>query len=96
MELRSMTSPRRCISPSLQAAIDEQRDSIQESMMRRYDQRFQELKDMEQGSLVMVEAKHISVPAKKVAGLMECKKLDSTAVPGSEPVSYTHLRAHET
>ena len=60
---------------SLQAAIDEQRDSIQEGMMRRYDQRFKELKHMEQGSLVMVEAKHISVPAKKVAGLMECQKL---------------------
>ena len=60
---------------SLQAAIDEQRDSIQEDMMRRYDQRFKELKAMEQGSLVMVEAKHISVPAKKVAGLMECQKL---------------------
>ena len=43
--------------------------------MRRYDQRFHELKEMEQGSLVMVEAKHISVPAKKVVGLMECHKL---------------------
>ena len=30
---------------------------------------------MGQGSLVMVEAKHISVPNKKVAGLMECQKL---------------------
>ena len=38
--------------PSLQAAIDEQRDSIQESMMRRYDQKFNELKEMGQGSLV--------------------------------------------
>ena len=30
---------------------------------------------MGQGSLVMIEAKHVSVPAKKVAGLMECQKL---------------------
>ena len=59
----------------LQAAIEEQRDSVQESMMRRYDQQFQEVKGMGQGSLVMIEAKHVSVPAKKVAGLMECQKL---------------------
>jgi hypothetical protein len=59
----------------LQAAIEEQRDSIQEGMMKRYDQRFQEIKGMGQGSLVMIEAKHVSVPAKKVAGLMECQKL---------------------
>ena len=59
----------------LQAAVEEQRDSVQESMMRRYDQQFQEVKGMGQGSLVMIEAKHVSVPAKKVAGLMECQKL---------------------
>lgn len=30
---------------------------------------------MEQGTLVMVEAKHISVPPKKVQGLMDAEKL---------------------
>jgi hypothetical protein len=46
----------------LQTTIEEQRDSVQEGMMKRYDQRFQEIKGMGQGSLVMTEAKHVSVP----------------------------------
>jgi hypothetical protein len=37
-------------------------------MMERYDKKYRELKGMKEGQLVMVEAKHISVPAKKVNG----------------------------
>ena len=55
--------------------IDEQRGELQQEMMDRYDKRFKELRGMKQGDLVMVEAKHISVPAKKVKGLMDAEKL---------------------
>ena len=44
---------------SYRAAIEENRAGLQEDMMRRYDRRYLQLKGMEQGALVMVEAKHI-------------------------------------
>jgi hypothetical protein len=59
----------------LRHLIEEQRGGLQEEMMDRFDRRYKELREMEQGTLVMVEAKHISVPAKKVKGLMEAEKL---------------------
>ena len=60
---------------SYRAAIEENRAGLQEDMIRRYDRKFLELKGLEKGALVMVEAKHISVPARKVKGLMDCEKL---------------------
>ena len=60
---------------SYRAAIEENRAGLQEDMMRRYDRRYLQLKGLEQGALVMVEAKHISIPARRVKGLMDCEKL---------------------
>jgi hypothetical protein len=44
-------------------------------MMERYDKNYRELKGMKKGQLVMVEARHISVPAKRVKGVMDSEKL---------------------
>jgi transposase InsO family protein len=55
--------------------MEENRNSVQDKMMKRYDKNYRELKGMKKGQLVMVEAKHISVPAKKVKGVMDSEKL---------------------
>ena len=44
--------------------------------MADYDKHYREMKGMEKGQLVMVEAKYISVPAKKVVGVMDSEKLN--------------------
>ena len=55
--------------------MEENRNSVQDKMMERYDKNYRELKGMKKGQLVMVEAKHISVPAKRVKGVMDSEKL---------------------
>ena len=55
--------------------INQHRDAVQDKMMKDYDKHYRELKGMKAGQLVMVEAKHISVPAKKVKGVMDSEKL---------------------
>ena len=55
--------------------MEENRNSVQDKMMERYDKNYRELKGMKKGQLVMVEAKHISVPAKRVKGVMDNEKL---------------------
>ena len=55
--------------------MHEHRDDVQDKMMAEYDKHYRELNGMEKGQLVMVEAKHISVPAKKVKGVMDSEKL---------------------
>eukprot|EP01046_Picozoa_sp_COSAG06_P005540 COSAG06_NODE_249_length_19140_cov_18.998004_4_plen_107_part_00 len=54
---------------------NQHRDAVQDKMMKDYDKHYRELKGMKAGQLVMVEAKHISVPAKKVKGVMDSEKL---------------------
>jgi hypothetical protein len=47
------------------------------SVRARYDKNYRELKGIKKGQLVMVEAKHISVPAKRVLDLyraIECER----------------------
>ena len=55
--------------------INQHRDAVQDKMMKDYDKHYRELKGMKAGQLVMVEAKHISVPAKKIKGVMDSEKL---------------------
>jgi hypothetical protein len=56
---------------AMQSEMEEARRSAQEMMLDIANRRYQELKKatMEAGQMVMVEAKYISVPAKKVKGL---------------------------
>jgi hypothetical protein len=51
--------------------MEENLNSVQDKMMERYDKNYRELKGMKKGQLVMVEAKHISVPAKRVKGVID-------------------------